>query len=143
MPESSEPTGRLELPTPSLRVSNEGVSQDIERHADSPHRELGQAIEADGDTSENPALPRGMYPPGTHDGKRCTRCGEIGPVDQFGRAPRGKDGRKTWCKPCHVANSRAWREANPEKAAARAHATYMVPSRGARRQRAQVARGEP
>jgi hypothetical protein len=42
--------------------------------------------------------------------KRCPDCGEWKPPEQFPRNRRTKDGRNTYCKPCHNARGRATRE---------------------------------
>lgn len=47
--------------------------------------------------------------------KCCTGCGQQKPVDQFG-AHRG--GLRPKCKPCHNAENKAWRNANPGSSAA-------------------------
>lgn len=49
--------------------------------------------------------------------KTCTRCREAKSLEDFPRDKRRKDGRFPHCRPCNTANMRAWREANPEKAA--------------------------
>ena len=48
------------------------------------------------------------------DAKRCTKCGETKPLEAFGKQQGCKDGKKTTCKVCHAAMSRAWQRANPE-----------------------------
>lgn len=50
---------------------------------------------------------------GAPESKRCNACGEVKPLEGFSVARRNKDGRQTVCKPCQVAKSKAWREANP------------------------------
>jgi 5-methylcytosine-specific restriction endonuclease McrA len=47
--------------------------------------------------------------------KRCTKCGEIQPLDQFHANPKGKDGLRSECKTCKNEYSRQWYEANSEK----------------------------
>jgi len=34
------------------------------------------------------------------DKKRCPRCGETKPLDQFSEVKRRRDGRDNYCKPC-------------------------------------------
>lgn len=63
--------------------------------------------------------------------KRCHRCGEIKPLSEFGVQMSKKDGRRGTCKSCmklmdasyrasrrevRAAESKRWREENPEKA---------------------------
>jgi hypothetical protein len=38
--------------------------------------------------------------------KRCGRCGEDRPLEQFTRNRRTRDGRGNWCKPCFSAYNR-------------------------------------
>lgn len=47
--------------------------------------------------------------------KRCSKCGETKPLDGFHRWKQAYDGRKTRCKVCRRAETRAWTKANPEK----------------------------
>lgn len=46
--------------------------------------------------------------------KRCTKCGETKPLDQFHRRKDSPDGRRARCKECHNARTAAWRKANPD-----------------------------
>jgi hypothetical protein len=41
------------------------------------------------------------------EAKRCAHCGEIKPLDEFVRNRRNKDGRGSYCYPCHRAKGRA------------------------------------
>lgn len=43
--------------------------------------------------------------------KRCPRCEQTKPVDQFSRRvlPSGRMGVHSYCKPCNSANNRLWR----------------------------------
>lgn len=41
---------------------------------------------------ENIYVPEGM--------KYCYHCGQVKPLDHFGKWSYGKDGRRTWCKEC-------------------------------------------
>ena len=50
--------------------------------------------------------------------KRCAKCGETKPLDEFHRWSCAPDGRKTRCKPCCCADTKAWADANPEKVSA-------------------------
>ena len=52
--------------------------------------------------------------------KRCGKCSEIKPLDQFHRCKGSPDGRKAHCKECRNAETTARREANPD---------YRQPSR--------------
>ena len=72
MPESLEPTRGLEPRTPSLRESNEGVSQGIAGHPDSAHRELTQGVSPDRDDLGIPAVRDRTYPSGTHEKRSCS-----------------------------------------------------------------------
>jgi hypothetical protein len=38
--------------------------------------------------------------------KRCPDCGELKPLTEFPRNKNSKDGRHTYCKPCHNARGR-------------------------------------
>jgi hypothetical protein len=47
------------------------------------------------------------------DGARwCCRCQRWLPEGDFAPNPRMRDGIDSWCRPCHVAATRAWRERN-------------------------------
>lgn len=46
--------------------------------------------------------------------KRCSRCGEEKPLDEFYPRKDVKDGREGRCKACARAKTRAWREGDPE-----------------------------
>jgi hypothetical protein len=51
--------------------------------------------------------------------KNCSNinCNQINPQssDRFTRSKRNRNGLSSWCKKCSAANSKSWREANPEK----------------------------
>lgn len=47
------------------------------------------------------------------DVKKCSKCGETKPRDQYNRDRR--DGLRSNCRACHQAAARAWRQANREK----------------------------
>lgn len=47
--------------------------------------------------------------------KRCTKCQESKPLDQFYRNKIGKDGYTSQCKACERIRTEEWRKANPEK----------------------------
>lgn len=49
--------------------------------------------------------------------KRCAKCGEVKPKSEFGNAPRYTDGKRPYCKPCHAAGNRKWRETYPDRSA--------------------------
>ena len=38
--------------------------------------------------------------------KKCTKCGEIKNTCEFYKNSKAKDGLKTWCKTCHLEDSR-------------------------------------
>lgn len=46
--------------------------------------------------------------------KRCGRCGEVKPLDQFHRNRRNKDGTNNRCRPCAIAATKEWRQAHPD-----------------------------
>lgn len=51
--------------------------------------------------------------------KVCTLCKLEKSLEEFPRqSNKAKDGRACWCKPCHAAKSKSWRERNPDKAKA-------------------------
>ena len=47
--------------------------------------------------------------------KRCRKCGELKPLDDFPRHRGSKDGRRSRCKPCHSADVRAWTQSKPDR----------------------------
>jgi hypothetical protein len=51
------------------------------------------------------------------DGKRCSKCGKTGRLDGFPPNSKMRDGRSSWCRGCHNAAVREWRERNPANAA--------------------------
>lgn len=44
--------------------------------------------------------------------KKCARCGQVKPLDQFHRQAKSKDGRQSWCKQCSKAAYGAYYAAN-------------------------------
>ena len=48
--------------------------------------------------------------------KTCSMCSEAKPFDAFAKNKRMKDGLAVRCRVCNAATSKAWREANPERA---------------------------
>jgi len=44
--------------------------------------------------------------------KRCKKCGEVKPIDEFYRAAGMKDGHRSECKTCHKSRQRQWYQAN-------------------------------
>lgn len=48
--------------------------------------------------------------------KQCTLCQEIKPLALFVRQRSKPDGHGCWCKSCHAAKTKAWRDRNPAKA---------------------------
>jgi hypothetical protein len=46
--------------------------------------------------------------------KRCKKCGELKPFDQFYKAKGMRDGYRSECKTCHLAQHRIWYSANRE-----------------------------
>lgn len=53
--------------------------------------------------------------------KRCPKCGETKPLDDFHRRKRASDGRAARCKVCRRVGARAWYAANLERSAANNH----------------------
>lgn len=47
--------------------------------------------------------------------KRCSRCKEVKPVEEFSINKSNADWRGTKCKPCAVIASAEWRKKNPER----------------------------
>ena len=50
--------------------------------------------------------------------KRCAKCGDTKPVDEFSKDSGHRDGLTSYCKLCAVAASTKWVAANPERAKA-------------------------
>lgn len=48
--------------------------------------------------------------------KKCAKCGQIKPLNEFYKDKRNKDGILSYCKACQKESSLKWRKANPEKA---------------------------
>lgn len=52
--------------------------------------------------------------------KKCSKCGESKPRDEFPKRKSSRDGLHGWCRPCYRAYytqaMRNWRAANPERA---------------------------
>ena len=46
--------------------------------------------------------------------KRCAQCGKYKTVDCFGGDKKRPDGLRPWCKECHNACNKKWREANKD-----------------------------
>ena len=49
--------------------------------------------------------------------KVCKSCGEVKPVEEFGKHQRFKDKLNSKCKECYNLYQKKWREENPEKQA--------------------------
>src|SRR5690606_38380620 len=47
--------------------------------------------------------------------KRCTKCGEVKPLDAFNRHRKGALGRRSRCRACQREYNRTWREANRDR----------------------------
>lgn len=54
--------------------------------------------------------------------KRCTKCGEEKPLEEFVKDARKTSGRGSRCSQCAAEASRAWAKNNPEKARANCRA---------------------
>lgn len=65
--------------------------------------------------------------------KRCGKCSEIKPLDQFHRCKGSPDGRRARCKECRNAETTARRKANPDYRAGwrEADPNYMTDYRAA------------
>lgn len=48
------------------------------------------------------------------DTKKCSRCGEIKPIEQFHRNRNTKDGRTPDCAKCRIPLAAAWNKVHPE-----------------------------
>jgi HNH endonuclease len=57
-----------------------------------------------------PERPRYQDPPGF---KTCRACGQLLPVEDFGREARNRDGLRSWCDKCGVARTLRWHRDNP------------------------------
>jgi hypothetical protein len=60
--------------------------------------------------------------------KRCRKCGEEKSASAFPRNRRLIDGLSSWCRECHNAATRRWRDENPEKVAEANERRRVVPS---------------
>lgn len=49
------------------------------------------------------------------DWKQCARCNVRKAADQFNKDASRPDGLQGYCRPCHRAASKEWRQANPAK----------------------------
>ena len=47
--------------------------------------------------------------------KRCSKCGEVKPVDCFYKDPKSMSGLRSWCKECARADKRKWHYVNKDK----------------------------
>ncbi len=61
-------------------------------------------------------------PPYARRVKRCKKCGETKPLDEFYRAQGMRDGHRSDCKACNLAAKRVWYDKNREHAIAKATA---------------------
>ena len=53
------------------------------------------------------------------DGKRCSTCGMVKPLDEYHRNRTKPDGRQSVCKPCNIERNKRWYREHPEVRAAR------------------------
>lgn len=53
-----------------------------------------------------------------HTAKHCPKCNATKHLSMFGRSKQRKSGLRPWCKDCHNASNKQWREQNPDKAKA-------------------------
>jgi 5-methylcytosine-specific restriction endonuclease McrA len=58
--------------------------------------------------------------------KRCSRCGETKPLDDFSRNRRTKSGRRPECKPCQLRTNNEYRRANRDHVNAWANAYNRI-----------------
>ena len=65
------------------------------------------------------AVPALSGPPTSSAGessfKRCSKCGELKPLDVFSPAKKNRDGRHCWCRACANAHFRLFRAERPDK----------------------------
>lgn len=47
--------------------------------------------------------------------KRCSKCGETKPLNDFYANRKMRCGRDSWCKACSIRNTQAWAKRNPER----------------------------
>jgi predicted nucleic acid-binding Zn ribbon protein len=107
---------------PSNRSSHDGGGRDrLENrqarrpHARNPRRRL---------THEDLAEDVTGYGPPTH--KHCSSCGEWLPLEDFVANHRTHLGRSSWCRVCHRAATREWRDRNRERVNAERRAAYRA-----------------
>ena len=48
------------------------------------------------------------------DNKRCTKCGIVKPVIEFGKEKRYSSGYRSWCKQCICTYNHGWNKRNPQ-----------------------------
>lgn len=75
--------------------------------------------------SEKLAGEEGFEPGPAEPTKKCSRCGETKPLDDFYHHSRSKDGHFSWCKECHNKAGTDWRKKNHARAASTAHKRYL------------------
>ena len=51
--------------------------------------------------------------------KRCSKCGEVKPVSEFGKNRSAKEGLQSWCKVCHNEARKQLRQTEAGQAATR------------------------
>jgi len=56
--------------------------------------------------------------------KRCSKCGEVKPVDDFWKNATKKDGRQMYCKNCLRVRNQVWRGDHPERTRENANKRY-------------------
>jgi 5-methylcytosine-specific restriction endonuclease McrA len=89
-----------------------------------------------------------MVPPWTRLSKRCTKCGEVKPLEAFAKRAAMRDGRRSQCRACDATERAAkidyerervtrWRRENPERQRAAGRRQYWAdPDRIRTRKRA-------
>ena len=56
--------------------------------------------------------------------KKCSKCAEVKPLDDFWKNATKKDGRQMYCKSCLAVRNQLWRESNPERTRENANTRY-------------------
>lgn len=81
-----------------------------------------QTVCRDTPRKEDTEVSTSILRPSPSTTKRCTKCGEVKPLDQYPRRHDSRDGHAAQCKSCNNARRQAWDDANRDykKAARRA-----------------------
>lgn len=57
--------------------------------------------------------------------KKCTKCGEVKPIGQFGEVRSKRSGRRAQCKACWNATRKAWRDRRKEHVSQKKRESYQ------------------